>query len=132
MLLSVEARPSNRLQSLWTFSIHKYPDSTPIEPLVSDCLGHFILMPIRHRRFTGRKRVAGTRTQNAVVLGSTGLIAKQWRTAGRIFIYQLLKIIIMGGLFQVHHQMIITLLKKLQSFSSQSVEIQLTMIVWRD
>ena len=66
--------------------------------------GHFILVPISHWRFTGRKRVASTKTQNAVVLRSTGLVAKQWRAAGRSPFILLLKIIIMGGQFQVHHQ----------------------------
>ena len=72
---------------------------------------HFILVPIRHWRFTERKRVAGTGTQNAAVLGSTGLVSKQWRTAGRIPIYLLLKIIIMGGRFQVQIHSINNLLK---------------------
>ena len=53
--------------------------------------GHFILVPIRHWRFTGRKRVAGTRTQNAAVLGFTGLVAKKWRTAGKSSIYLIIK-----------------------------------------
>ena len=52
---------------------------------------HFILVPIRHWLFTGRKRVAGTRTQNAAMLGSTGLVVKQWRTAGRASIYLIIK-----------------------------------------
>ena len=53
--------------------------------------GHFILVPIRHWRFTVRKRVADTRTQNAAMIGSTGLVAKQWRTAGRASIYLIIK-----------------------------------------
>ena len=73
--------------------------------------GHFILVPVRHWLFTGRKRVNGTRTQNAAVLGSTGLVAKQWRTAGRIPFYLLLKIIIMGERFQVQMHSINNLLK---------------------
>ena len=53
--------------------------------------GYFNLVLIRHWRFTGRKRVADTRTQNAAMLGSTGLVAKQWRTAGRASIYIIIK-----------------------------------------